>query len=285
MPDDVYIIYRNEIDRELRMAKSAWKDEFIFIAYDLARTGYSENKIAKIIHIDKATYLKYKKKRPLFKMAIAKGTEKGTLSLRDFVYQKLPKRLKKLYNKITKYEKAENGTEKIEALLTRRGMRTRQRLFLYVWSSGNFSMNKALKKVNISRQDFKYWKDNDPDFASLIDEMEWYRENFIEDSLMKLIAGGDTNATIFSAKTKLKHRGYAEKLDVNFNANITHTYIDITQLNLPIDIRKQILEAHRMMKLVESKEVKQLNGNDKVNTIPILQEHRDEEVKAQCQVV
>jgi len=236
------------------MGKSIWKIDFIFDAYELAKSGMLERKIAGVLGISHRTLLVWKDKKPSFGRALKRGRrsykgKEGGMSFRDYVYKRLSPELKRLWKEINKLDKKKtSGVERIEALLAKRGVRVRQHLFIYAWTSANFSISSALNKVNLNRSTFDQWKNNDPEFAALVDEIHWHKQNFFEDHLCRLVAGGDTSATIFANKTINRGRGYddsKQRVDVNVKGEIKHTIVNIDDMELSIETRKEILEAIR----------------------------------------
>ena len=78
-------------------------------------------------------------------------------------------------------------------------------------SSGIIST--ACEKCNISRQTYyNYMKDDDA-FNEAVTDVNAYAGDMVEGSLLKKIKGGDTTAIIFYCKTKLRSRGYAERVE------------------------------------------------------------------------
>ena len=237
-----------------------WNDDMPITAYELARSGISEFKISSALGINIGTYSAWKKKRPIFKNAIARGyriykqRELEPLSFSKYVTGKLPKALKPLWDEIELInDMGISGQEKIEKLFTERGTkRARQYLFIHAWVAFNFSISQAMRVVGIDKRMFYYWKENDPGFAELIEQILWHRKNFLEDSLFNLIASGDTQATIFANKTLNKDRGYSEKIDLNMNVSgeVNHTVMTVDELELSLEDRRRILESMNRRKLV-----------------------------------
>lgn len=235
------------------MAKSLFKNQYIITVYELAKTGMSEVAMAKVLGISTPTFYSWEAKKPAFKLAIQegrkvhKGEGKIGASFRDYVFQRLSPELRVLWKKINKLNKSKSGTEKIEALLANRGKSIRQHLFIYAWTASNFSLSQALKKVNISRSTFDLWKNTEPDFLKLVQEIDWHKKNFFEDSLCRLIAGGDTSATIFANRTRNRDRGYNEKIEVDMevDGSINQHIVSMNLLKLPLNTRKEILKSIR----------------------------------------
>ena len=242
---------------------AAWKDLYIFTAYDLARGGYTQNQIAKAIGVDPATFSRWKKTHIALRQAVRKGhgmkngNQPGKFTFRDYVYQRLPDNLQKMWDCLVKMEDAKTGVAKIEAFLEKQGKRARQHLFMHAWTSGNFSLTAACRRVNISKYMFRTWLDDDPDFASLVDTIDEMKKDFFEEHLCMLIQGGDSPATIFANRTYNADRGYSEKMKVETEVvNTQINVIKIENLNMSTEEKRELLQKVRQArKQVESREV------------------------------
>jgi len=71
----------------------------------------------------------------------------------------------------------------------------------------------ACEQVGISVRTFYNYYEQDPEFAAAVDEVNQRQGDFVESQLMTDIKNGSTAAIIFYCKTKLKHRGYVERLE------------------------------------------------------------------------
>lgn len=76
-------------------------------------------------------------------------------------------------------------------------------------SLGNISV--AVGAGNISRSTFYNWLKSDKEFAEEVEAITAECGDWVESKLLQLIKAGDTTATIFYCKTKLKNRGYCER--------------------------------------------------------------------------
>lgn len=233
------------------MPKKIWNDALAFEIYELVKSGLTASKVAGAIGVSLITFRKWQKRKPLLKIAVKKGRKiyksntKDGPNIRDYIFERLPLHLRKIWKEINKLDKVTSGTERINALLEKRGKRVRQHLFCYAWVHGNFSISQALRKVCISRSAFDKWRTDEPEFAEMLEEIEWHKKNFFEDALCTLVKGGDTSATIFVNKTYNRKRGYGDKTDVNINVSgeVKHTIIPIDSLQLSLAARKEILQS------------------------------------------
>ncbi len=249
----------------MRKLGRKWKDKFVLDAYDMAKEGMSDTEIARTLGVSKNTMVTWKKNKTLLRTALNRAkrtaieTEQRTSAsdtLRSYIYNRLPANLQKLWRKIDALEDADDGYERIEAILSDKGRKVRQHLFIYAWTSSNFKVSPALRKVNISYQTFKKWC-SDPEFSELVTEVEWHKKNFFESRLLTLVNSGDSAATVFANRTFNRDRGYHEKVEIEHkhSGTITHAHIDIDELDLPVNVRRLILQAVRKRKQVESREI------------------------------
>jgi hypothetical protein len=73
-------------------------------------------------------------------------------------------------------------------------------------------IREACRQVGISRQTYYDWKADDEEFAKAAEVAMDEQGDIVESRLLDLIEAGDTSATIFYCKTKLKNRGYTERV-------------------------------------------------------------------------
>ena len=71
----------------------------------------------------------------------------------------------------------------------------------------------ACKTLKISRACYYKWRTRDPEFAAKCDETREIVYDIVESELLKKIRAGDTPCIIFFCKTKMKHRGYVERIE------------------------------------------------------------------------
>lgn len=248
---------------------SKWHEGRYVEVYELARSGLSTANICQAIGISGPTWDKWVKKHPYLKTCLQKGRghdgqAKATAvqNFADYVYGQLPQHLRRLWDEINACVEAPNGYERVQALLANEGYRTRQHMFIHALIDSNFNQNQALRKCGITRGTYMGWQKNDPDFIALLDEIHWYKGNFFEHALIKLVNAGETSAIIFANKTFNRDRGYAERVTVDGNVqhNHTHAHIPIPTevLNLDLETRKKVLAAMRGVKRDEDGQVARL---------------------------
>lgn len=72
----------------------------------------------------------------------------------------------------------------------------------------------AAKAVGIERSTYSTWVREDPEFAQRVEAMEESVNDWYEDQFKALVAEKNPQAIIHAAKTRLRSRGYGEKVEV-----------------------------------------------------------------------
>ncbi len=90
----------------------------------------------------------------------------------------------------------------------------RQKKFLEAFANTNGIIAPACESIGISRKTFYLWKNEDKDFAELVEEIAERQTDFVEGKLQQKIDEGDTTAIIFYLKTKGRNRGYSERIEL-----------------------------------------------------------------------
>jgi hypothetical protein len=235
-----------------------WKDRYIIDAYEMAKLGYNGTRISQALGISYSTFVSWKQNKRLFYVALAMGhkysKENKNTDFSEYIYNRLPDKLKKAWQKINKLSKCQNASTIIRTFLQEKGTTTTQYLFLYALTRSAFNVSTAMKKLCISKSTFDQWQ-NDPVFKQLINEVQWHKKNFFEDHLTRLVKEGDSAATIFANKTLNKDRGYQDSktVDVNVSGSINHNYITINELDLSFETKKEILKSIRKLKTSNEK--------------------------------
>ncbi|MGI9556069.1 MAG: hypothetical protein ACR2M9_04335, partial [Cyanophyceae cyanobacterium] len=61
------------------------------------------------------------------------------------------------------------------------------------------------------------WYNNDQEYRQKVNEVIEVAHDFVESQLYNQIKDGNTTATIFYMKCKMRERGYIEKQEINLN--------------------------------------------------------------------
>lgn len=219
-------------------------------AYELARDGLSDEQVAKTLGVAGQTFRSWCAKRPALADAVARGRYRrdpgDEFTFHEYIYRHLSDELRGTWDEINECQDLDNPRERVEALLANHGVRGRQHLFIHALVTSCYNVSKSLRLLAISRKTYEGWRENDPDFLDLINEINWHKDNFFEQAFMGRVAAGDTNAIIHAAKTKLRHRGYNDKLEIELSGTVQHEHtVSIVDLTLPLEVRQAVLTALR----------------------------------------
>ncbi len=88
-----------------------------------------------------------------------------------------------------------------------------KKLFLEKFEESKGNISVAVKAANVSRSIYYLWKKDDKDFAEKVEDIIEAGGDYVESKLMMQIMRDNVIATIFYCKTKLKNRGYSEKIE------------------------------------------------------------------------
>ena len=258
--------------------------------YELLREGLELNAVAKTMGIRVGTLTHWIKKHPELQDAVGKALtlRKGDSSdtLRHFIYGRLSPRCQKLWNRIMASEEDTTQLERVKALIYQKPKVMRQQLFFYAFVARNFNLSEACRLIGISKRQLDHWVEEDKAFRDLMEEFHWHKGNFFESALVGLVAQGDSSATIFANKTFNRNRGYGEKIQHEHSGTIDHQHtieaVKVDDLDLPLEVRRQILEAlrHRNAALEDkSKEIQDADFEVKTpEPVPVTEEKELQDV-------
>jgi len=221
--------------------------ELVFAMYDWYSNGEDDNFVAKQLGLKLKTYLYRKSNHPGAKAAAKYGRlrySESRSNRNDFdsiVFGRLPAELKETWLMLKKEAKKPTGSTPIQTM----SMRQKQILWIHAWVKSNFSVQKACTFLQIPQSTVTMWQ-SAPAFKKLMEGMMEIKKDFIEDSLLGLIRRQNPIATVFAAKTQLRDRGYGEKTEVVGKIEHKHEMqynIDLTELDLPVDVQMIIMDA------------------------------------------
>ena len=79
----------------------------------------------------------------------------------------------------------------------------------------------AAEKAGVDRRTVHRYIKNTPEVATAVEDAQEKLYDTAESKLFEKIIAGDMTAIIFFAKTRMKHRGYIERQEVDFPKDIT----------------------------------------------------------------
>lgn len=228
--------------------RSKWDDDFYVRCYKMALQGMTNIGMAQMLKVRIETFNKWLKEKPALAVAIRDGRGKmkktSSITFRDFIFQTLPPRLRKLWKKIDRCSDSANSYQRLQALFRKNGEDARKHLFLYALTSSSFNPSEACKKIGVSYHTLKTWIAKDTEFAELVDQIEVHKDNLFESALINKVMEGDTQAILFANRNRNKKRGYGDTVEVDVRGSIEHNHsVDIAGLDLPPKILRIVYKA------------------------------------------
>lgn len=216
-----------------------WKDEYYLQAYELARDGLQDRAIAMALGVSRMSFKSWIKRLPALAAALekARGTKSGVDTFQDYVYGRLPHRLKEFWKKI-------QDTNNPKRLMDRISILDRMQLFLYAYISSNFTLTKACQRLGLHVGIPNRWIENYPQFSELMKGLHDCKKDFFEGALIKLVRSGDTAAILFANRTLNRDRGYNDKVEVVHSGEIGHK-VKLDDMEIPLEVRLAWREAKR----------------------------------------
>jgi len=242
------------------VAAKKWNDKFVIRGYELAKQGLRKTEIASALGVQPITIDIWMQRKTAFRYAMRKGRKlykrkitNGDSTFISYINKRLSKELKPLWKKLRALDKAKSGPERIEALLADKGIRTRQTLYIHALICSNFKTTVAMRQCNLSFGMLNDWKENDPYFPQLIDELTFHRGNFYEDALADLVSVHDPQIVRHVNETFNAERGYRKQIQMNVDTTEKHEHVvRVEDLDFTLEEQKELLRKART-KEVESK--------------------------------
>lgn len=242
------------------LVKNKYSKEVVFEAFLLARSGMKDTKIAKAIGITYPTYIKWRETKEWFTKAIdhgraARAKPEGS-TFQEHMLSTMPDDIREVWDSIEAYGGDGNALRRIEGMLADRGDGFRQQLFLHGLVACNFNTTEACRRTMVSKPVLKRWC-REKDFCQLLEYVNEAKKDFFESALVDLVANGDSPATVFANKTYNRDRGYNEKQQIEISGSVQHNHnvVNIGDLGLSVELRRELLDAIREKKALEAPNV------------------------------
>jgi hypothetical protein len=210
-----------------KQQSKVWRDRFYVLAYELAGEGLRDTQIAEVLKVSYPSYCRWKERNKIFRWALKRGRKKlggdnrGTL--RNFIYGRLDKDLRQLWDKIDKWKNHPNAIQRIQGLFENKGESARKSLFLHALCDTHWNVSEACKRMCVPYNQVKGWVAKDFQFADLLNQVQFHRKEFCQGALMKLVKAGEPSAILFVNRTLNKDLGYSDALVVKHEGEIKHT--------------------------------------------------------------
>ncbi len=231
-----------------------WNDAFYVQSYKLAKSGLKNEGIAKALGVPHHQFKTWLRRNLVLYKSVEDGRAQSKKPMiatyESFVYNTLSPKLKRVWDELAIYME-ENATERIERMIRDKGDRERQSLFVHALVCYNFNPSKAMKATATPLRKLREWK-SDPDFAELLQEIDYHKNNFLEGALMDAVERGETGAIMFAIKNNMRDK-YGDKSEVHHTGTVEQKRtISLAELeSLPLEDRIRMLEtikAHKDQK-------------------------------------
>lgn len=243
------------------MKQKRYDPKFAVDIYMFARMGYSNTQMKTVLGFTKIDLWIQRFPEVKYALEQARNSKKPRTAkepkvetLQEYVYRQMPASLKVIWDEIDASLNQDLAQEKIESILSNHSERVRQHLWLHAMIYTNFNQSEASRRVNVSKTTLDRWKDQDPNFPKLIEELQWHKKNYFEAGLIELVAERHPLAVIFANKTLNADRGYSDKLTVTHQGEVTHNHnhvVKISELGLPLEVMIMIRDRIKALKTVK----------------------------------
>lgn len=240
---------------------SKFRPEFYLTTYLHAKNGLGKKKIAAMLGVDYQTFIRWISLDPALREAYKAGNETSSnkLSITSYIENHLPEELMPIWRKIFAYNHQPHGVRKIEALLLKRGKRTRQRLFIHALTTCcNYNHSKACRMVGINPRILAKWS-QEPEFKDLLEMVDKILDDYWEEKLYLL--GEQSNPYIIMNVNKARNKRYKERSTVALEGHVTHSHgvKPLSALGLPANTLQTILGALQAKEAVNTPALPQAN--------------------------
>jgi len=124
-------------------------------------------------------------------------------------------------------------TKQTKQNLTKRpSKKSRQAMFLDLYLENRGHVGRICKQIGIDRATYYLWT-KEPKFAEKLNNLIEFINDSVEDRILQEIDKGEKELIKLWAKTKMKHRGFVEKTEIEHKGDQS---LNIT-INLPDDLK------------------------------------------------
>lgn len=256
--------------KKKRKVRQKYRPKIAIQIYQLASDGMKDADIARILKIKTITLRSWRSSYSLVRHAFEEGrkrsTEGGKDSVREYIYGRLSKKLKRIWDRIEDVGDNSNSIIRITKMFDKKGGDdTRKMVFLHALTESHFNPSEACKKTCIPYRHVKRWIEDDYNFALLVDEIQFHKKKLGETCLIKLMQAGDSAATIFFNRTLNKDLGYADKQEVNVKVegSLSHSHSHTIEFSEEIMERLSKVARREVLKVMEQLDKEQEQEQNK----------------------
>lgn len=228
-----------------------WDEKFIVTAYQMAHEGETDRKIAEYLGVHEDNFHHWCAAHPGLRYALdqARNPPKNQHALQEYVYGVLPEHLQEVWDRIDFCHDSPSGYERAKALLGNRGDNALQHLFLYGLTKEHFDQAKVASMLGITPTKLKGWKQDDPEFAELLDYVHEAKGYFFEGHLVAKVAEGDTQAILHVNRTYNRDKyGDSVKVEKTVRGKVVHehkhVHVNLGELKLSRECAEELMEKY-----------------------------------------
>lgn len=218
--------------------------------YELAKSGLDDKAIAYSIGISPPTLSRLRKRDPAVDNLLESGRalvgDRSGETFEQYLYGHLTNKLQRYWDEMMSFWKEDKKTagDRVQMLLADAGRKTRQGLFVHAYVAAGFNASKACRLTCTPLSTFKVWVRDDPQFASIMREVQEHRKDFFDAAFVRLVKAGNPAAILHAAKTVNADRGYGTKIEVTGVVQHEHQ-LRVDELELDLETRKKLLKAYK----------------------------------------
>jgi hypothetical protein len=228
-----------------------WKEEYVVEAVLLAQQGKTNEEMAKHFGVSMGVFsTDWLAERPLFRFAVDRGKEeyrkaKDKDTLKTYMEKRLSPRLRRIWDSIILWHESAKGPDLIDELMKPLGNKAKQSLWIHAMLQTQFDASKACRMIGVPLSAIEAWKNEDPNFQLLVEEVEEHKNNFFETALIDLVRARDARAVIFANEARNRKRGYGKKSEVEVSGTITlqHVVIPLESLDVSMATMLELEKA------------------------------------------
>lgn len=214
--------------------------DFILRFYDAYCRTQNISKCAAAAGVTPSAMLQRIRNHPSLQQAMKLADSFRTFNnLSGYVFASLSPEAQETWEKI----RQAGDKDAMNQIFSRKTKQIRQELFIFALLHSSYDVSSACRLVGIDRATIEKWR-YDLEFQQLLEECQWHKKDFFERQLVGLVEERHPGAVMFVNRTLNADRGYGDKLQIDSKSDA----FALEDLDLPLEVRRQILEAIRLKK-------------------------------------
>jgi len=236
--------------------------EFLLVMYDCLLRGMGLSALAATLEVPQDSLVRWRKTREdvMTVHRLAAERKKTLDDVGEYMLGKLSKPARKIWKQVEFY--LESNDNKVPSVVRQElATHVRQELFLHAMMLSNWNMSKSCRLAGVTREQALKWNE-EIGFKKALKELQEAKKDFFEDALMGLVRDGYPGAIVFANRTQNADRGYTEKVEVKHSGMIHHSALNLDELELSFETRREILNAVRKKRELRENPKELGNGSE-----------------------